>query len=305
MDAQAHGRQQGQRLVAGDGAGVRQDAPGPEDPVVQGHRAFVRQHLPRLLLVGDDLRNDGPEGLQDVLLAAPQGRLVRDLVDVAGGLGALAVKAADGQAHPRDRPEHLFNLLGQRQAGQVQHDAGPHGGAHVRGAGREVPEFGREGVRDLLFQAVVDGVGLEPGLLELDAGEDDLQAQVVLFVGHDGHALGGVDGHAALALGGGEFAADEVALHEAPPVDLGHVGQLEPRDVVRAERRQDGLPQVRFEFLSLFRPEARREGPARHVSGQPHPRGQDDVALGSAGRQPRARRQDEVIEFHLLFPSPE
>jgi len=58
----------------------------------------------------------------------------------------------------------------------------------------------------------VDGVGLAPGLFEAQARQDDLEPQVVFLVGHDGDALGGVDGDAAPSFAAGEFAADEVPL---------------------------------------------------------------------------------------------
>ena len=67
--------------------------------------------------------------------APAQGDLVGELVEVAAGLAALAVEAADRKAQLRNRADDLAGPGEHRKARQVQHDRGAHPGARVRRAG--------------------------------------------------------------------------------------------------------------------------------------------------------------------------
>ena len=150
---------------------------------------------------------------------------------------------------------------------------------------------------------IVDGVGLAPGLFELEPGEDDLEPQVVLLVGHDRDVLARVDGDAARALAGGQLAADEVPLDEAPAVDLGKVVDLEPAEVLVGQGGKDGRAEVVLEVALLVRLQAREERTPGDVARKAHPRREDDIALGTLRPEPAARRDDQVIEFHPGLPS--
>ena len=93
-------------------------------------------------LVLEDLGNHVGEDPDQLLLALAQGLLVGDLVEVAEGLAAFAVEAADGQVDLLESAEDLVDLLGLDQAGQVEHHADADAGAHVGGAGGQVAELG-------------------------------------------------------------------------------------------------------------------------------------------------------------------
>ena len=70
------------------------------------------QRVPGLALVGDDLRNDLADLVQDGRLALAERHLVGDLVEVARRPAALAVQAAHRQVDLLQGPEDLFDLLG-------------------------------------------------------------------------------------------------------------------------------------------------------------------------------------------------
>src|SRR5690606_40755092 len=74
----------------------------------------------------------------DLLLALAQRGLIGDLVEIAGGLGAFTVQAAYRQAHFLGGTEHLFDLAGELESRQVEHDTDADAGADVGGAGGEV-----------------------------------------------------------------------------------------------------------------------------------------------------------------------
>ena len=94
--------------------------------------------------------------------------LVRDLVEVAGGLASFAVKAADGQVDLLQGAEDLVDALVLDQPGQVEHDADANAGADVGGAGGQVAELGAEREGELFFQLVVQAVD---GVPDFGAGE--------------------------------------------------------------------------------------------------------------------------------------
>ena len=64
--------------------------------------------------------------LDEVLFGAAERDLVADLVEIAHGLRAFAVEAADGQADLLQAAKDLFDLLRQDQGRQMEHDADPH-----------------------------------------------------------------------------------------------------------------------------------------------------------------------------------
>jgi hypothetical protein len=103
---------------------------------------------------------------------------------------------------------------GDDQRGQVHHRRAAHAGAEIGRAGGEVAELGREGVVEVLLEGGVELVDRGPDFLELEAGAQDLDAEVVLLVDHDDAGLILADDQARAGLGMAELAADEVALHQ-------------------------------------------------------------------------------------------
>ena len=64
------------------------------------------------------------------------------------------------------------------------------------------------------FEQIVDAVDLLPGFVERETAAHDLQAQMVLLVDHQADGFLRAEGDAARAVGGGQFAADELALDQ-------------------------------------------------------------------------------------------
>ena len=77
--------------------------------------------------------------------------MVRDLEEVAEGLGSFSVETADGETELVDRLNHLVDLLAEDETRKMKHGGGAHPGADVGGAGGEVAEGGGEGVLEFFF----------------------------------------------------------------------------------------------------------------------------------------------------------
>ena len=105
------------------------------------------------------------------------------------------------------------------RAGQVEHHADADAGADVGRAGGQVAELRAEGVGELLLELVVELVDPLPDLVEREAREHDLDAEVVLLVDHDRDVFLRADGDAARAFAVGELAGDELALDEELAVE--------------------------------------------------------------------------------------
>ena len=220
VNAQPDGAEQLHRLLGRDHGGAAECADGPRDPVLLGLFALADQHLAGLPLVLKDHGDDLADFAQHPVLGPAEGDLVRDLVQVAAGPAALAVQAADHEVDLLERLEHFFDLLGNAERRQVEHDAGAHPGADVGRAGGEVAELVVEGVGQAGFEGVVEPVDDLPGVVEGQPAAQDLQAQVVLLVDHDADRLAGVEGDAAGAVQDvGQFAADELALDQELAVE--------------------------------------------------------------------------------------
>ena len=86
VDAHAHARKQQHGLLAGDRLGRLQNAVGTADLVVQVLPPLGQEVLPRAFVL-KDLGHDVGQDLDQLGLALAEGLLVRDLVEVAGGLG--------------------------------------------------------------------------------------------------------------------------------------------------------------------------------------------------------------------------
>src|SRR5262245_16217228 len=131
VNAQADAGEQLHRLLGRHHGRRLEGAECPGDAVVQPLAVFAEQCRSGLPLVGDDLDVDVADVPEGVGLALAERDLVRDLVEVSRRPAALAVQAAHDEVDLLQSTEHLFDLLGQTQGGQVEHDAGPHAGADV------------------------------------------------------------------------------------------------------------------------------------------------------------------------------
>ena len=129
------------------------------------------------------------DGADKLLLGAPQRHLIGHLIQIAQRLGALAVHAADGQSHLSDDLTHVAHLLAQGKHGQVQQQACPHSRPGIGGTGGQIA------------QLFVEGEGHVPGKLilgveaffrctgQIKAVAHGLNAEVILFIHHDGEVL--------------------------------------------------------------------------------------------------------------------
>ena len=75
-------------------------------------------------------------------LGLTQRHLVGNLKDISQRFGAFAIEAAHRQAQLVDGLDDLVDLLGQNQAGQVQHGADADARAEIGRTGREIAELG-------------------------------------------------------------------------------------------------------------------------------------------------------------------
>ena len=243
-------------------------------------------------LVVDEHRHDVGHLFGELVFALAERDLVADLVEIALGLRAFAVQAADGEVDFLQAAEDLVDLPRDHQGRQVEHHAHAQAGADVRGAGGEVAEAVVVGVGDAGFDQVVELVDLLPGRAEIEAALEDLDPQVVLFVDHHAHLLALVDDHGAGALGIGVLAADELALDqklavdgfERADVDVNHLaGELALLVQLLDARAED--------FADLGAVGVGRTGDEREIgqiAGQANAAADDDIGLGARAAQPFA-----------------
>ena len=222
---------------------MRRNAVGPADLVVQVLVAFADQEIAGPPLVVDQHRHDVADLLDQVGLALAQRDLVADLVEIAHGLRALAVQAADGQADFLQAAEDLVDLPRDHQGRQVQHHAHAHAGAHVRGAGGQIAQLGMEGERHLVGDQRVDAVDLLPGVLQIEPAVHHLDPQVVFLVDHQADLLAAVDGHAAGPFALGVLAADQLPLDQELAVDALELVDVDVLQLARLLDLQDAVAQ--------------------------------------------------------------
>jgi len=208
------------------------------------------------------------------------------MVEVARGPAPLAVQAAHGQVDLLQRSENLFDLLGQDQCRQVEHDAGAHAGADVGGASRQVAELLAEGVVDALLEQVVEAVDVLPALVEGEAAADDLQAQVIFFVDHDADGLGRRDGDAAWPLGVGQLAANKLPLDQELAIEREQAGEVDVFEARVVLEFADLLAEDLVDLVLLVGAGPAGERERRQVAGQADTAGDDDVRLRTGATQP-------------------
>ena len=175
VDPHPHARQQQHRFFAGDRVSGFQNSISTTDLVVQHLAAFGQEGLPCFAFVFDQLWDDVGKTLDQLRLALAQSLLVGNLIEIAVGLGALAVQATDGEVDFLEGAEEFVEMIRLAKGGQVEHDSDPNPGADVGRAGREVPKFLAEGDVEVLFEAVVEVVDLF-SLTMMDALSSSLSA---------------------------------------------------------------------------------------------------------------------------------
>ena len=232
-------------------------------------------------------------------LRLAEGHLVGNLEEVAERLGAFAVEAAHGQADLVHGLDDLGDLVVEHERGQVHHGRGAHAGADVGRAGGEVADLGREGEVEFLLQLRVELVdGLEQRL-ELQAGAQRLDAEVVLLVDHDAERAVLADDEAAAGVLGGVLAADEVLLDEDllferrevlhRVVDDGvlHLGQLGHGGLDEGEH---------LLALGLLGPAGK--GVMIEVAGEAQAAAEHDAVAAVLASNPFARGLEQILNFH-------
>ena len=298
IHAHADAGKQVHRLFGTDRLRGPQDAVGPAHAVVQVLLAFLDQELPGLPFVVDDHRHDVVDLLDQFVFAAAQGDLVADLVEVAHRLRAFAEQAAHGQADLLQAAKDLFDLPRNDQGRQVQHHAHPHAGADVRGAGRQVAQPFVEGVGDLLFDGVVDGVDLFPDAVQVEAALHDLDPQMVFLVDHEAEFLGLVDGHGPAALAFGVLAADEVPLDQQLAIDAFEFIDGDIEQIGRNLGSDDAVAEDPLDLHAVLGRGPADEREFGQVPRQADPAADDDVGLGAVASEPLAAGLGQFFEFH-------
>ena len=161
----------------------------------------------------------------------------------------------------------------------MHHHGGPHARAQVGGAGGEVAQARVVCVRELGFQpGVYLGHGV-PCLLELDAGEDVLQAQVVLLIEQDAGILVAGNEHGAAFRTCGQLPRDEVALHQQLLLLLVQFGKFRVIAALHGgelARLRGGKGQG---VRALLARGPAGEGGSRQIPGQADAGGEHDVVL--------------------------
>lgn len=207
-------------FLGGDEPRGAEDSQGPPAHVGDDGGSFLKEPISGDAFVTDDLRDDGLLHLgEDHAFGLAQGYLVADLEEVAGGVGRFTVGAADGEPHVAGGTFHFFDVSGNTDGGEMEHDAHTDPGAEVCRTGGEIPELWGIGEIKPRFELVVDGVGVSPSLIEGQPRTKGLNSEMVLFVDHDREAmLGCRNADAARVVRAGSSTlhqfADEVSFDE-------------------------------------------------------------------------------------------
>ncbi len=180
--------------------------------------SFLDQRRSGLPFVFDDAGNHIANFIEDLRLALAERHLVGDLIKVPGRPASLAIETSHGQIDFLQRPKNFLDVLDHDQSGQVQHDAGPHAGADIGRASRQVAELFAESVTDTLLEQVVDLVNILPGLVEREAAAHDLKPQMIFLVDHEADGFMWSECDAAWSFGGGQLATNELPFHEKLPI---------------------------------------------------------------------------------------
>ena len=189
-------------------------APGAQQRVLQLKHILLLGVLAHGALVIYNFLGSSHQRTDHVLLAPAQGGHVAHLIELALGLRAVAVHAADRQAQLRHGLHHRAHLARLCKRGQVQNHAGAHAGAGVRRTGRQKAPLGVEGEGIVLAHLLVQAQGHLGAALQLQARKQALEAHVILLVHHHGDRAR--RGHHRRRPAGElqKVVADHVVLHQ-------------------------------------------------------------------------------------------
>ncbi len=154
----------------------------------------------------------------------------------------------------------------------------------------------------MFLECVVEAVGFGPCFFELEAGAEDLDAEVVFFVDHDADGFIVGDGDAAGAFASGVLFGDEVSFDEHLAVDFVGFFHIDVEGGSALGEAEEAFAAEFVEFGALEAVGFGHEGVAGDVAGKADAGGDDDFVLGSGAGEPFAGLVGEVGEFHDSRP---
>src|SRR6266850_4243625 len=190
--------------------GIGEDTVGAAYMVIDHFRLLFEEVSPGILFMLNDLRQDLLKALHNGAFGFTERHLIGHLKDVSEGFGAFPVEATDSQTKLVDGLDNGIDLLGQDQAGQMEHSADPDARTYIGRAGSEVTPFRAEGEFELLFELRIGLIDGGPGLFELEARAKSLHPEMVLLVDHYAKGFFSIQDQAAAGALGGVLAADEM-----------------------------------------------------------------------------------------------
>ena len=291
VDAEAHLREQRQRLFLRQGTRIAQYTVGAPYIVLQRILHVDGERLARLPLVRDDLLHGRLQVAEQFLLAESQRELVGDLVETADTLLVIAEIRPHREAELRRDVHDAADVARRHEPWQMQDHACAQARAEVRRAGGQIAHLFIEGDIELRLEPVVDLRGHGKGLLEVEPRRHALDAQVILLVDHEAHALVLADkGHAMLRLAQ-EIAADEVLLDEhffLQRCQTLHIDAVKTTAQPLLQARQH-LLDLRLHFAELADIRAVREGNLAEVTRETDAAREHDITVRAFRAEPRQR----------------
>ncbi len=284
VDAEADSAKEFHGFFDADESCVAECAEGAIDAVIEDAGVAFQQHAAGVVFVLNDVgQDDGLEFLEDFFFGAAEGYLIGDLVEIAGGFGAFAVVATDGEVEVFGGTADALDLVGHLERGQVHHDGEADAGADVGWAGGEVAPAREEGVIDATFDGVIDGVEAVVDLFQLRTGCEDLHAQVVFLVDHDAQGFIAGDCNGAAMIAFCEVLGDEVAFKEKATIAERGLAKVDPDHAGREfVVEKDGFCDAE-EFLALRVAGAVDEGEASDVASHADAATKHDIVGWSVG----------------------
>ncbi len=217
--AQTKARQEMHGFFRADRASAAEDSEGPSHLIVQFSLAFGEHQITDSTFPADDLSYDGADLADEFCFALSKRYLVGDLIEVAHGLAAFTVQAADSMVDLLGRMVDFLDFARHAERGKMQHHAHANPGTYIGGAGGEVTEFFMEGVGSTGLDLVIDGIAFLPAFFERKSAVKRLQPEMIFFVDHDAVTFTLTDYHRASSVGFGEFATDDLTFDEQLAVE--------------------------------------------------------------------------------------
>ena len=167
-----------------DHDGVFENAEAPCDGVL--HVNALAQAFACLLLLCRELCGDVFQIFDRRLFGDAECDLIGELIERSLRFGAFAVCAAHGESELGQVAGDTADSVALFERGQVQHDRSAHAGAEVGRTLRQIAELFVKGEVKAFVEQGVELIGGVIRLLERQARRDDLQADMILLIEHDG-----------------------------------------------------------------------------------------------------------------------